>query len=94
MADGLISSAQLEAVLYANMRFGVFLEGPGVFGIDFITYLLAGIPAEAPAVTLHVRRKCHCTLAIALYCPATCCLLSTTVSEPELAGRLCAPAAL
>ena len=32
MADGLISSAQLEAVLYANMRFGVFLEGSGVLG--------------------------------------------------------------
>lgn len=27
--DGLISSAQLEAVLYANMCFKVFLEGPG-----------------------------------------------------------------
>lgn len=27
--DGLISSAQLEAVLYANMRFQVFLDGPG-----------------------------------------------------------------
>ena len=27
--EGLISSAQLEAVLYANMCFKVFLEGPG-----------------------------------------------------------------
>lgn len=27
--EGLISSAQLEAVLYANMRFKVFLDGPG-----------------------------------------------------------------
>jgi hypothetical protein len=27
--EGLISNAQLEAVLYANMRFRVFLEGPG-----------------------------------------------------------------
>ena len=29
MEEGLISSAQLEAVLYANMRFKVFLDGPG-----------------------------------------------------------------
>ena len=29
MEKGLISSAQLEAVLYANMCFKVFLEGPG-----------------------------------------------------------------
>lgn len=30
MEDGLISSAQLEAVLYANMCFKVMLEGPGM----------------------------------------------------------------
>ena len=33
--QGLISSAQLEAVLYANMCFKVFLEGPGV-SISFL----------------------------------------------------------
>ena len=74
MAEGLISSAQLEAVLYANMRFGVFLEGPGVLGVDFVSHMLAPIPAEAPAVNLHAERKsfrCHCTLCTEACCPAT-----------------------
>ena len=77
MADGLISSAQLEAVLYANMRFGVFLEGPGLPDIDFITPLLTPLPAEASAVAvnLHTEEKlfrCHCTLCIKLWCPTQC----------------------
>ena len=73
MAGKLISSAQLEAVLYANMRFGVFLEGPGVLGIDFISCWLNLNTCRGPAVNLHAERKgfrCHCTLYVCLCCLA------------------------